>query len=298
MERNQSESPKSASPVCALASASSVAVSILAPGRLARKFDLGLRGCQHAAVLLDYAVFDLHQRAAVLVDELVGHLAGLDGHVAGQRGAAVVAVRMAHHAPFARPARKIVGDPRAHAGAEAIAARHADEARPAREQVPARGADVSAVGQFGVVVFLYRVLLLARHRSDETEQFHVEIGTAVHAAPLREGIAAPFGGEADDRVRAERALGQFVAHVDRFPIAWRMAEVMHHLEVLVSARLDLEGLVVGPHRLFVAFGRSVLGRLAGRLVVADRGRPLLGHQVAVLVVIEVVAALEAGWAEG
>ena len=236
----------------------------------------------------------MDQVTALIVDGLVSDFGGLHGAVTRQRGAPVVGDRVEHPAPFASPAGEIVRHPGAERGAIAIAARHADLAGIFGEQVAAAGAIMRAVSEEGVDPLHHRVILMARHFGREAEVRQIE-HAPVKRAPGGEQVAAPFGGEADDRVRAEQALGQLVAQLDIVPPALAVAEVVHHLHPGHAARLELFELGVGP------FGLVKVGRVdclaAERGAVAHRGGAVLGDQLAVLIAVEVVAALETGGAE-
>src|SRR3546814_7852991 len=65
--------------------------------------------------------------------------------------------------PLAGPRGHVVDDPRAHGGAVAVAAGHADVLRPAGLEVAAGRAVVGAVGQLGVGSLHAAVPLEARH---------------------------------------------------------------------------------------------------------------------------------------
>ena len=86
-------------------------------------------------------------RAARVVVVDGGDLAVEEGHVAGQRRAAVLHVGVQHEAVLACPVGQVVEHPGAHGRAVAVAARHADQARVARLRVTARRALVQAVAR-------------------------------------------------------------------------------------------------------------------------------------------------------
>ena len=201
---------------------------------------------------------------------------------------------MDDHAVLAGPAREVVGHPGAHRGAVAVGARHADPARVLGEQVPPRGAVIGAVGQFGIDPLHVRIVLVAGHLLGEAEVLEVDLA-AVERAPGGEQVGAPFGGEAGDRVRAEHALGQLIADADVIPPALAVAEIVEHLDPRELALFERIEFSVGPLGLLELGGVDRLG--ARRREIADRGRALLGDQLAGLVAVEVVPALEAGRAE-
>ena len=106
-----------------------------------------------------------------------------------------------------------------------------------------------------------------------------------------EQVGTPFGGEAGDAVRAEHARRQLVADLDVVPPALAVAELVHHVDVFELAHsmsASSSSLHPDPRSLVIAL-----------ISTPDRGdsgcgRALLGEQLAVLVVVIVVAALEAG----
>src|SRR6516164_4408470 len=90
---------------------------------------------RHDRVVL-VAHLDLHrdEMAAAALDPRVDDFAVEERRVAREGGVAVVGPRMRDQAPFTGPGRDEVEDPRAHRGAVAVTAPHADMTRPLRLQ--------------------------------------------------------------------------------------------------------------------------------------------------------------------
>ena len=114
----------------------------------------------------------------------------------------------------------------------------------------------------------------------------------MHAAPDREQVGAPFGGEAGDAVRPEDTGRQLVADADVVPVALAVAEIVQHPDPGELFVLQLGQLLVGPLGILGGVQRAHFAREIG--AIADAGGALRGDQVALGVVVAVVAALEAG----
>src|SRR3546814_16429019 len=108
--------------------------------------------------------------------------------------------------PLAGPRGHVVDDPRAHGGAVAVAAGHADVLRPAGLEVAAGRAVVGAVGQLGVGSLHAAVALAARHLLGVAELLGPHGGGALGGgAPRGHREGAPLSGSAGTTLRGAQA---------------------------------------------------------------------------------------------